>query len=79
MVGDVAINISVTYHLPGSSIPSNEVALTYPGEVTMVAGSKSTSVTVQIANDRFIKLGAAFKAELIAVSLKSGGIKLMYI
>ena len=73
MIGKVAINISVVYQLPGSSSPSNEVTLTYPSVVAIAAGSSSASVAVQIANNGFIKLGAAFKAELIAVSLQSGG------
>ena len=74
MVGGVGINITVTYHLPGSSIPSNEVTLDYNGDVTIAAGSRSTSVVVRIADNGFIKLGAAFEAELIAVRLQSGGI-----
>ena len=74
MVGSVGINITVTYHLPGSSIPSNEVTLDYNGDVTIAAGSRSTSVVVRIADNGFIKPGAAFKAELIAVRLQSGGI-----
>lgn len=73
MIGKVAVNISVAYQLPGSSSPSNEVMLTYPSVVTIAAGSRSASVAVQITNNGFIKLGAAFKAELIAVSLQSGG------
>ena len=76
MVGSVGINITVTYHLPGSSIPSNEVALDYNGDVTIAAGSRSTSLLVRIADNGFIKLGAAFKAELIAARLQSGGIVL---
>ena len=73
VIGKVAVNISVAYQLPGSSSPSNEVMLTYPSVVTIAAGSRSASVAVQITNNGFIKLGAAFKAELIAVSLQSGG------
>ena len=76
MVGSVGINITVTYHLPGSSFPSNEVALDYNGDVTIAAGSRSTSLVVRIADNGFIKLGAAFKAELIAARLQSGGIVL---
>ena len=68
MVGSVRINITVTYHLPGSSIPSNEVALDYSGDVTIAAGS---FVVVRIADNGFLKLG-----ELIAVRLQSGGIVL---
>ena len=73
VIGKVVINISVVYQLPGSSSPSNEVMLTYPSVVTIDAGSRSASVAVQITNNGFIKLGAAFKAELIAVSLQRGG------
>ena len=76
MVGNVGINITVTYHLPGSSLPSNEVTLDYNGDVTIAAGSRSTVVVVRIADNGFIKLGAAFKAELIAARLQSGGIVL---
>ena len=76
MVGSVRINITVTYHLPGSSIPSNEVALDYSGDVTIAAGSRSTVVVVRIADNGFLKLGAAFKAKLIPVRLQSGGIVL---
>ena len=64
MVGSVGINITVTYYLPGSSLPPNEVALDCNGDVTIAAGSRSTSVVVRIAENGFIKLGAAFKAEL---------------
>lgn len=73
LVGNVAVNLSVVYILPGSNIPSNEVSLTYPDVVSIDAGSSSSLVTVQIPNDAFIKLGAAFKAELTAVSLQGGG------
>lgn len=73
LVGDVAVNLSVVYMLPGSSSPSNEVGLTYPDVVSIAAGVGSAPVTVQIANDGFIKLGSTFKAELTAVSLQGGG------
>lgn len=73
LLGNIAVNISVTYHLPGSISSSSEVSLTYPREVSIRAGVGSVSVTVEIANDGFIKLGASFRAELTAVSLQSGG------
>ena len=73
MVGDVAINISVVYQVPGNSSPSSDVTLTYSRDVTIAAGSRNASVTVLIANNGFIKFGAAFKAELKAVKLNSGG------
>lgn len=73
LVGDVAVNLSVIYILPGSSSPSNEVGLTYQDVVSIAADASSISVTVQIANDGFIKLGSTFKAELTAVSLQGGG------
>lgn len=69
LVGDVAVNVSVGYILPGSSSSSNDEEQ----EVTLTAGSSSVSVTAQIANDQFIKLGAAFKAELTGVALRGGG------
>ncbi|PFX17387.1 G-protein coupled receptor 98 [Stylophora pistillata] len=68
LVGDVAVNVSVGYILPGSSSSSNDKEQ----EVTLTAGSSSVSVTGQIANDQFIKLGAAFKAELTGVALRGG-------
>lgn len=77
-VGDVAVNLTVVYILPGTNSPSNEVVLTYPPAVSIAAGSSSISVAVQIADDGFIKLGAAFKAELTAVSLQGGGIVCIY-
>ncbi len=73
LVGEVAVNLSVVYTLPGSNSPSNEVGLTYPDVISIAAGASSIPVTVQIANDGFIKLGSTFKAELTAVSLKGGG------
>ena len=73
LVGDVAVNLSVVYILPGSNSPSNEVGLTYPSVVSITASTRSVTVTVQIANDGFIKLGSTFKAELTAVSLQGGG------
>ena len=69
LVGDVAVNLSVSYILPGGSSSSNEEQQ----EVTLLAGSSSIPVTMQIANDQFIKLGAAFKAELMGVALRGGG------
>ena len=72
-MGVVSVNISVMYYLPGSSSPSNEVTLTFPRVVRISAGSRSASVIVEIENNGFIKLGAAFKAELIAVNLQNGG------
>lgn len=77
-VGVVAVNLTVVYILPGTNSPSNEVGLTYPPAVAIAAGSSSISVAVQIADDGFIKLGAAFKAELTAVSLQGGGIVCIY-
>ena len=73
LVGDVAVNLTVVYILPGTSSPSNEVSLTYPPVVSIAAGSSSIAVAVEIADDGFIKLGASFKAELTAVSLQGGG------
>lgn len=74
LVGDVAVNVSVVYHLPGSNSPSNEVMLINPHVVKNIAdGSKSALVEVEIANNGFISLGAAFKAELTNVNLQSGG------
>ena len=74
LIGDVSINVSVVYQLPGSNSPSNEVTLINPHVVTNIAdGSKSALVEVEIANNGFISLGAAFKAELTDVNLQSGG------
>ena len=73
LVGDVTVNLTVVYILPGTNNPSNEVALTYPPAVSIAAGLNSISVVVEIADDGFIKLGASFKAELTAVSLQGGG------
>lgn len=73
MIGDVTINISVVYQVPRNDSPSSDVTLTYPRDVTIAAGSRNASVTVLIANNGFIKLGAAFKAELKAVKLNGGG------
>ena len=73
LVGDVTVNFTVVYILPGTSSPSNEVAFTYPPAVLISAGSSSISVAVEIADDGFIKLGASFKAELTSVSLQGGG------
>ena len=74
LFGDVTVNLTVVYILPGTNSPSNEVGLTYSPTVSIAAGSSSISVVVEIAHDGFIKLGAAFKAELTAVSLQGGGI-----
>ena len=73
LVGDVTVNLTVVYILPGTNSPSNEVALTYPPAVLIAAGLNSISVSVEIADDGFIKLGASFKAELTTVSLQGGG------
>ena len=73
LVGDVTVNLTVVYILPGTSNPSNEVALTYPPAISTAAGFSSVSVAVEIADDGFIKLGASFKAELTSVSLQGGG------
>ena len=73
LVGNIAVNISVMYQLPGSNSPSNEISLTYPPEVAIGTGVESVLVTVDIGNNGFIKLGASFKAELTAVKLQSGG------
>ena len=78
MVGNIAVDINVTYHLPGSTSSSSEVSLTYPRVVAIRAGVGNVSVTVEIANDGFIKLGASFRAELTAVRLQSGGNKFCY-
>ena len=78
MVGNIAVDINVTYHLPGSTSSSGEVSLTYPREVAIRAGVGIVSVTVEIANDGFIKFGASFRAELTAVRLQSGGNKFCY-
>ena len=78
MVGNIAVDISVTYHLPGSTSSSGEVSLTYPREVAISSGVGNVSVTVEIANDGFIKFGASFRAELTAVRLQSGGNKFCY-
>ncbi|XP_068693739.1 adhesion G-protein coupled receptor V1-like isoform X3 [Montipora foliosa] len=72
LVGNIAVNISVMYQLPGSNSPSNEISLTYPPEVAIGTGVESVLVTVDIGNNGFIKLGASFKAELTAVKLQSG-------
>ncbi|XP_015763361.1 PREDICTED: G-protein coupled receptor 98-like [Acropora digitifera] len=72
LVGNIAVDINVTYHLPGSISSSGEVSLTYPREVAIRAGVGNVSVTVEIANDGFIKFGASFRAELTAVRLQSG-------
>ena len=73
LVGDVTVNLTVVYILPGTNSASNEVGLTYPSAVSIAAGSGSIAVAVEIADDGFIKLGASFKAELTAVSLQGGG------
>ena len=78
LVGNIAVDINVTYHLPGSTSSSGEVSLTYPREVFMRAGTGNVSVTVDISNDGFIKLGASFRAELTGVRLQSGGNKFCY-
>lgn len=73
LVGDVTVNLTVVYILPGTHSPSNEVGLTYPPAVSIAAGSSSISMAVEVADDGFIKLGASFKAKLTAVSLQGGG------
>eukprot|EP00794_Sanderia_malayensis_P009868 gene9868-10878_t len=67
--GAIRINYTATYVLPGSRISSSSVQLTHPTTLTMAEGARNSTITIQIAENSFLKSGASIIVTLNAIEL----------
>ena len=70
-LASVTVNYTVTYVLPGSSVPSNDVIFSYPGFITIANASFNSTIEIEISESSFLRSDAAFLVTLNSAKLNS--------
>ena len=70
-MASVRVNYTVSYLLPGSSIPSNDVTFTFPGFIVIANGSTNSTIEVAISESSFLRSDGAFLVTLISAHIES--------
>ena len=65
----MTVTYTVAYYSPGSTVPSNDVTLSYPGVVTIANASFNSTIEIQISENSFLRTDAAFLIVLNSTQL----------
>ena len=70
-MASIRVNYTVVYLLPGSSMPSNDVALSFPGSITISNGLSNSTIEISISESSFLRSDGTFLVTLISARIES--------